>query len=1135
MPVQKNKRSYYYLNVCVCNTNENLKMRKFTLLLLLFIVYGSVTASGTYKSESVLSSGNWIKVSTSARGIYKITYNQLTSWGVSSPEKVALYSNQGFMLPKMNNVDYPDDLEKIPIIHAKDNAGNNAVFFYSSGSVSWKYDEYRGIFVHDLNLYSDKTYFYITADKTKSDTPVAKSKPVSDGLITVSNFNDFQLYEEENINIGETGRIWYSDHIRPNNPTTKEFTLLNVNTDSKATLTISAGATSSANSQFKIDINNTETATFPFLAKTREYVQPLENDYKIIPAGNIKIKINYSSTASSGDSWLDFITLNYTSRLALLSYQLSFQNINAKSNTAITYQIEASTTNPVLWDISNPVHPTSVAFSKADSKISFTDNGLSIPSYILFDTGKSGFPVPSFVENVANQNLHGLPAYDMLIVSHPKFTLASESLAEFHRQNDQLKVLVVNPNEIYNEFSSGLPDISGIRNMVRMFYNRAKDSDVPLKYLLLMGDGSYNNRDLSGSYSNYLPTYQSAFTYSGLTFITDDFFALLDEDEGEMDGQIDIGVGRIPCQTLTEAQIVVDKTKSYSQPTSLGDWRNIMAFLADDETDEFMRDSEELIEIVNSNYTGIFADKIYFDAYNQVATSGGELYPDVNKTINQRIDEGALIVNYMGHANEFSMAHEDVMTISDVNSWNNEKKLPIFVTATCEFSRFDFNESSIGEEILFHPAGGGVALFSTTRLVYSGPNKTLSENFYRNAFKHDANGNLLRLGDIMRLAKNATSNSGYNKRSFTLLGDPALRLAFPKYRVMTRTINGTNISENISVGALDKVTVTGDIVGVDNMILSDFNGKISMIVYDKVSNVQTLGNDGYRKFAYTVQNNILYKGLSTVNNGHFSFSFVIPKDIAYNVDKGRILYYTTNELEDGTGSSDDFIIAGSSKNPVIDNNPPEMKIFINNENFKNYDKVTSSSLLMANLFDESGINTAGTGIGHNIIAVIDDDQLNQIVLNDFYVAEANTYQRGKILYPLTDLESGEHKISIKAWDIQNNSITEEIYFTVGEGFKVLAVTNAPNPVQYYTEFTAEHNLPGNTFNTTVEIFDLSGKKIDEIYKTIGSYGTTEITIRWDISNINYPLSNNSYLIYRITLENKEGLTATGAGKLIINK
>lgn len=1109
-------------------------MRKTTLLFLFLIIYQSLIAGTSYKNESILSSGKWIKLVTTNQGIHKITYNQLSSWGIASPENLAIYTNGGFMLPKMNNENYPDDLEKIPIIHAKDGNGNNCVFFYSTGSVQWKYDKSRAVFVHTLNLYSDKTYFFITSDKTKSEPPLAKTQATGSSTFTANHSNNFQLYEQENENIAETGRIWYSDNIRPSYSKTTEFQLTNVLTNQKAVLTIAAGATSSDDSQYQININNINTDIFPFTKKTKDVVEPIETDFNLTPSSTLRIKLTYSTKASSGDSWLDFIIVNYIANLKLDGNQISFRNTAALNNAILSYQIDGSTTNPVLWDISTPLHPSNISFTKNSSNIQFADSGLSIPDYILFDTEKTGFPTPEFVENVANQNLHGLPQYDMIIVSHPKFLSASETLAEFHRQNDQLKVLILTPDEIYNEFASGMPDLSGIRNMVRMFYTRGKDTQTPLKYLLLMGDGSYNNRNFDGSYSNYLPTYQSDYTSLHLTFITDDFFALLDENEGEMDGYIDIGVGRIPCQTLKEAQTVVEKTINYSGSEAMGPWRNVMAFLADDDGDEFMDDTENLIKIVNANYAGAFTDKIYFDAYNKVSTSGGALYPDVNKVINQRIDEGSLIVNYMGHANEFSMAHEDVMTISDVNSWGNEKKLPIFVTATCEFSRFDFSKTSIGEEILFHQAGGGVALFSTTRLVYSSPNNVLSQNFYRNAFKLDSDGNPLRLGDIMRLAKNATSNSGYNKRSFALLGDPALRLAYPKYKVVTKTINGKSITEDITIGALDKVIVTGEVLGANNELLSNFNGDINIIVYDKASTVQTLGNDGYNKFEYTVQNNIIYKGLSTVTNGAFNFSFVVPKDIAYNVDKGRILYYTSNNLEDGTGSNNDFIITGSSANPVIDNDPPEIEAYINNEDFKSYDKVSSSSLLMINLYDESGINTAGTGIGHNIVAVIDDDYVNQIVLNDFYVAVANTYQRGKVIYPVNNLEVGEHKIFIKAWDIQNNSITEEIHFIVEDGFKILSVSNAPNPVQFYTVFNIEHNLPGESFNTSVELFDLSGKKIDQLNKTIGSYGSTTATIRWDANHTNYPFNKYSYIIYRITLTNKEGLMATGTGKLIIN-
>jgi len=725
----------------------------------------------------------------------------------------------------------------------------------------------------------------------------------------------------------------------------------------------------------------------------------------------------------------------------------------------------------------------------------------------------------------------------MIIVTHPKFLEQSKSLAEYHRQTDNLSVLVLTTNEIYNEFSSGLPDVSGIRNMFRFFYSRNENSATPLRYALLMGDGSYDNHHFDGTKNNFIPTYQSDNSIiKTRSYVMDDYYGLLDDNEGESKGLMDIGIGRIPCTTTTEAENIINKIKMYSSVQSQGEWRNIICFAADDYDNggsEFMSNSEELNNLINQKYNGFYTKKIYFDSYQQISTSGGNSFPDVTTDINQSINDGALIFNYIGHANPKYLANEKVLEINDILKWNNSRALPLFVTATCEFGRFDGDDVSAGEQVLLNPNGGGIGLFTTTRMVYSSNNQNLSKNFFSNIFKLDENEDKLRLGDVMKNAKNSTNDT--NKFNFSLLADPALRLSFPKYKVVTKTINNAGIdTTEITIGALDKVTIKGEVVDNNGSLRSNFNGDITTTIYDKPDTVETLNNDGDGSYKYPVQNNVIYKGSASVTNGEFELSFIVPKDISYNVGQGRILYYTSNGEDDGNGSTTHFNIGGSSANPVIDNNAPEMGLYINNENFKSYDKVSSNVLLLVNLFDESGINTVGTGIGHDLVAVLDSDYTNQIVLNEFYSSEQNSYQRGKIIYPISNLTPGKHKIWVKVWDIQNNSTEKEIYFIVEDGFKITKVQPVPNPVSVYTDFDITHNLPGETFDVTIDIYNLAGQRIDQVEETISSNKTTDMAVRWNVYESSIPLYSNQMLVYRVTLKNQEGLSATGVGRLLLN-
>jgi hypothetical protein len=1101
----------------------------------------------TYSAKSILATGKWIRMSSDISGILKLTYARLSELGISNPANVAVYTNGGFMLPKMNNVDYPDDITQIPVIHSKDKSGADCIFFYSPGSTKWTYDNYKNLFVHNINLYSDSTFFFISSDVTASPAPGMSETITNSPDSTFSTYIARNYYEKENISIIGSGRFWYSDLLMDLVKKTYTFSFPNAIITQNAKITATTAARDSIKPSMEVKINNSASFTInynsTYLSSENSYWADVNSSTWSVPANqNMTVDFTYNTFGTGGDAWLDYISLNVPSKLSFTGSQLDFRSDNALNYNCIKYTIDQTNANCIVLNTYNPLKPSRLNTNyNADSKqISFIDKGGIINEYIIFDPINGTFNSPQFSASVANQNIHGSTSYEMVIVSHPDFINQATTLAEFHRQYDNMNVLVVTTDEVYNEFSSGLPDPAGIRNMFRMFYNLNKNSGTPFKYALLFGDGSYNNRAKEKtSYHNFIPTYESVNSINkGRSYATDDFYAFLDDDEGEDTGDLDIGIGRITCATASEAEDVVTKIVDYVKPKTLGDWRNSICFVADDEeSSSFMRNAEDLITLINSNYPGFSPKRIYLDAYKQISTAGGPTYPDVNAAINESVNEGALIVDYIGHGNPISLAHENILTISDIESWKNSTALPLFITATCEFGRFDGEVTSGAEKILLNPSGGGIALFTTTRPVYGTDNQYLCENFYKYIFKHDASGEKLRLGDVMKNAKNDTQ-ANENRLCFSLLADPALRLAFPKYNVHTVSINGINTdsSDTITIGALEKVTIKGEIINSANgNVVSSFSGNVTTLIYDKVDTVETLANDeGTSPFSFPVQNNIIYKGVASVVNGVFELSFIVPKDISYKIGTGKILYYASDNQNDGNGAFSNFNIGGSASNPISDNNPPDIDMFMNNEDFKSYDKVSSSALLLVNLFDESGINTVGTGIGHDIVAVLDSDFSNQIVLNDFYTSVADSYQRGKIIYPISGLEPGIHKIWIRVWDVQNFSSEKEIYFTVEDKFKVTSVSNFPNPVTSITDFEIQHNLPGDVFNVTIDIYNINGQKLHTLAETVSSAKTTTIKVRWNVFQSDYPVYPGQWLVYRVTLKNQNGLTASGAGKLLIS-
>ena len=542
-----------------------------------------------------------------------------------------------------------------------------------------------------------------------------------------------------------------------------------------------------------------------------------------------------------------------------------------------------------------------------------------------------------------------------------------------------------------------------------MLYDRASSENEIPRYLLLFGDGSYDNKSNDINNTNFILTYQSENSINpAYSFVTDDFFGLLDDNEGGATGLLDVGIGRFPVKSVEEAQSMIDKVLNYTNVNTMGDWRNSLCFIADDEDNNIhMKNANALTTLIDTTYPEYIIEKIFLDAYPQISTPNGERYPEVNTAINNKINKGTLIINYIGHGNELKLAHENILGINDIASWENMDKLPLFITATCEFSRFDdigrnssgeiTQPTSAGEHILLNQNGGGIALLSTTRLVYSDLNFILNQNFYKYVFQRDKN---YRLGDVLRLTK-IISGASHNKRNFTLLGDPALQLAYPKNIIITDSINGKNISVNIdTLKALSQVKISGYIEASNGIRLNDFNGTISPVVFDKVTTLSTLSNDGTPKMNFDVQNNILYKGKASVTNGNFSFTFIIPKDISYNLGFGKISYYAHNNNYDAHGYCKNILIGGSADSLITDNRGPSINLYMNNKNFVFGGITDENPILLAFVKDGYGINTVGSGIGHDITAILDNNPSNLIVLNDYYESDINSYRSGKIEYQL---------------------------------------------------------------------------------------------------------------------------------------
>lgn len=1105
---------------------------------------------GTYAEQSVLASGNWFKFSVSETGIYRITYNDLVSAGMNpaniNPQHLRLYGNGGGMLPEPNASFRHDDLieNAIVVVGEEDGVFNQQdyILFYGQSPHQWKYTPGSASFEHIHNIYDDFNYYFLTADKGFGKR--IAEQPSTNLPVThiVTTFNDYQVYERNTTNLMKSGRQWYGEVFDAILTRNFPFTFPNRVVDSNFNIQVSVAARSLQGTSFAFNINGVVTSSpiapisnqaYAIYAREGLLTRTLQSTQE-----NIDVRITYNKSAMPSTGWLNFIRIHALRRLIMAGDQMSFRNLaSAGAGKVSEFRISGAGSTHLVWDVTDPGNVARQQLQQQGNEMVFRLATDQLREFIVFDPSKP--KAVKFVERVNNQNLHGAMVPDMLIVTHPLFLDEANRLAAFHTSYSNFDVLVATTPQIYNEFSSGKQDVSAIRDFARMLYKRSGDSGK-FKYLLLFGDASYDYKDRIANNTNFVPVWISEQSLDPIfSYVTDDYFGFLDDHEGGDNTNIlDIGIGRLPVSTVDEAKAMVDKSIHYASNTqaTMADWRNYICFVADDEDNNLhISQAETMANQIDTMFGAFNLTKIYLDAYQQVSVPGGERYPEVNTDINKRVQQGALIVNYTGHGGTLGWAHERVLELADIRSWTNYDRMPVFITATCEFAYFDDpGHTSAGELVILNPNGGGIALFTTSRPTYASPNFAINKRLFEYAFLHEDN-EYLRLGDIIRLAKQNSGNDS-NGRKFLLLGDPALHLAIPTYDVVTTHINGQDISIPAdTLKALSMVTIGGVVKNHTGTVLDNFNGTLTPTVFDKVQKITTLGNDGGQPYMFYAQQNIIYKGNVSVINGQFEFSFIVPKDIAYAYGNGKISYYATDGNRDAHGYDRNLIIGGFNELASIDLNGPVIELFINDEKFRFGGITDQNPVLLARVSDESGINTTGSGIGHDIIATLNRQTDKPYVLNNFYKADLDTYTSGTIRYPFFNLPDGRHHLHLKVWDIYNNpgeAFTEFIVASSGV-IALQEILNYPNPFRDYTNFVVEHNQSGFDVEFEISIYSLDGRLRKVLRETMKPGGFRSEPIRWDGRGDNGNLLEGGTYIYRVVVRNPLTGATEKSSKLVI--
>lgn len=1122
------------------------------ILCVLLFVFGLLTSawadSSRYASESVLNSGKWVKIQVAEDGIYKLTAADLKKMGFSNLDKVAVYGYGGWPLDEDFSTTYIDDVPEVAVWRSAD-----YLLFYGKGPRKWEYSFSDKSFIHTNNPYSNYGYYFVTEKETAGRT-MEKAASAAGATLQVTTFDDYVLHEEELVSVNSSGRELYGESFT--STLSRDFTISVpgiTNDEGKATLSfISRG---NGTITMNVDGNALISGSVSVPSDEYEVARELyrERAWTADKGETVKVNIGYSTTGHK-NVHLNYFRLQMKRQLKVYDNYTFFRSLSARGN-ASRFVIQGADASTLVFDVTDGVNPQQMETSLNGTELSFSiPASASLREFVVVKPSQIKAPVT--VGEVANQNLHALPQQDMIIIAQPNFTTQAERLAEAHRTKDNLTVRVVTPESIYNEFSSGTPDATAYRRFMKMFYDRqTSEADAP-KYLLLFGDGSFDNRKLTSAWksvdmSNMLLTYQTEESLNQYSYVVDDYFGFLDDaNNGEeiYEQKVDIGIGRFPVRTVAQATNAVDKVISYIENKNTGAWKNNLCFMADDgnNADRFtighMEEADSLADHLNRDHPELMIHKLYYDAYKKDKTAGS--YPDVRANLQKLLKDGLLLFNYTGHGGTTALSDEKVVTQTDIAQYTYPC-LPVWVTATCDFTRFDNVETSAGEDVFLNAKSGGIALFTTVRVAYRPYNAYIDSHLLHNLFSR-VNGRKRSLGDAMKAMKRSLVASGsYNtnrvKMGFCLIGDPAVKLAYPEYGMKVTAINGQPVGETpVSFKALEKITVEGEVLDVSGQLATDFTGIVNPTVKDSKMTVTCLKNnnqDDSPAFTFTDYPNTIFIGNDSVRNGKFSFTFTVPKDISYSNLQGKMNLYAvdTESGNEAQGNFDNFIVGGTSDTAETDTIGPEIRaLYLNDTTFVDGGQVNTTPYFVAELWDKSGVNITGSSVGHDMMLVIDESTVLSYNLNSYYELLPGEDGTGIVKFPIPALEPGKHTAEFWVWDILNNSTVRTFTFEVVEGLKpfLFDVIATPGIAREQVTFHLMHNRPESRMRVGIMVYDLAGRQLWK-HEESGTSGLFEnYTVSWDLTSGGARMRPGVY-IYRAAISTDNSKDATKARKFII--
>ena len=1041
----------------------------------------NTTPAERYATHSVLAEGRWAKIRVAETGVYQISDALIRQAGFTDLSKVKLYGYGGNLINEQlvgSELIAQDDLKEVPTCNI---AGRR--LFFAKGPVSWDSKDSKR---RTRNPYSDYGYYFLTQDNASEPATVDSTTFVNSFYPTDTWFSH-SLHEVDAYAWYEGGRNLFDRRaITKSNPYTVTLATNPNATQAQVTVNVSAGT----HAEVQLSFNGEDKGSI------------------IVNIGNEGGQSSYNKGNEAAKTF-------------------TVSNLSTEKN-----QLTITTTSG-----------GSVRLDFIDIQ---WDKPLPLPSLT------TGVPTPQYVYNITNQDHHADPQADMVIIipTSQKLRKQAERLKAFREEHDGLRVNLVPADELYNEFASGTPDASAYRRYLKMLYDRAQnDADLP-RYLLLFGDCVWDNRLLTSACKSLnaddlLLCHESENSFSQTTcYVDDGFFALLDDGEGldpASHDKLDMAVGRFPVYNETDAKAMVDKTIAYGTNTNGGAWQNTLVFMGDDGNNNLhMRDEDETAEMISALHPGFIIKKVMWDAYKRETSATGNSYPDVTRTLKQLQQQGALIMDYAGHGKATQISHENALRLNDFNNFTNAN-LPLWITASCDIMAFDGTEENIGEQAVRNAKGGAVAFFGTTRTVFTNYNKMINQAYLKHVLSTD-NGEPISIGEAQRRAKNQMIEDGadrtVNKLQYSLLGDPALKLALPSRTMVVDEINGVapSASEPVVLKAGSIATIKGHIEGDEG-----FNGIANITVRDARELVTCRMNDANEpegaKSAFTFydRSKTIYTGNDSIRAGQFAFTFAVPKDISYSDATGLINLHaiSTDRKTSANGWCDRFVANGSDINDN-DSIGPSIYCYLNAPSFSNGDRVNPTPYFVARITDQNGINAAGSGIGHDLQLIIDGDMQRTYNLNENFSYDFGSYTSGTTFYALPELAPGQHRLLFRAWDVYNNPSTTELTFTVVKGLKpnLFSISCTNNPAHTSTTFIVNHDRMGSNVNVAIDVFDMSGRHLWTHSENGVSEGSA-YTVNWNLTLDNGAALQTGVYLYRVRIGSDGSSMTSKAKKLVV--